>query len=240
MLIQCYVAIVCIISIHYIWKWMKSNQTKQENEYMEIKNNILKQYYDSLKQQMDLANRFRHDIANHISIVERLAAAGESPEFKEYKEKLVSVYDGLGRTGICSEPMLEAMICYKERECAEDNIKFDVSLVKFYSGVVSEMDMLNIFYETLNYIINTLRMTNIENKQIRILSKCNAGNLLLWFTYPIEQNEYRKRKRIKRTIQKKLNYIQKILDTYEGMLDTSVTEEGCTIHLLLKNEREFV
>lgn len=226
-----YEIVVVLILFVCILKRGKYRRIQQENNYLEMQSNLLDQYYIVLKKQIEVTKKFRHDIANHIAVIERLARQGAHAEMNEYQRRLKQMYDDLKLTGYSNDPIIDALVRYKVKDCKNQGIEVKAKLMEFQKGEITERDLLNVFYSILNHIIQDLELSQPPDKYIHIESKVAAGNLFLWWSYPLNTSESRKQKRNLIRAQENLHYLRTILQRYNGNIEHKVKSNERIIHV---------
>ena len=58
----------------------KEKQIKKENQILSIENAVMKEYYNTLKFQMERTRKFRHDIEKHMNLIKDIQTSKRSKQ----------------------------------------------------------------------------------------------------------------------------------------------------------------
>ena len=92
-----YIIVVSVISALFLyetlwfWRWRKNQKTEQENKNLRYENSVMKEYYDTLENQVEVVRKFHHDINKHMDVLNEMLGKMETPEIKLYSEQLEEV-----------------------------------------------------------------------------------------------------------------------------------------------------
>ena len=58
-----------LYAVSWFMRLQKEKQIKKENQILSIENAVMKEYYNTLKFQMERTRKFRHDIEKHMNLI---------------------------------------------------------------------------------------------------------------------------------------------------------------------------
>ena len=125
-----YIIVVSVLSALFLyetlwfWRWRKNQKTEQENKNLRYENSVMKEYYDTLENQVEVVRKFHHDINKHMDVLNEMLGKMETPEIKLYSEQLEEVYQEMKPVIYCSNPIVNAVLVNKAHQCEEKHIKF--------------------------------------------------------------------------------------------------------------------
>ncbi|MDD3217786.1 MAG: hypothetical protein PHC41_15630 [Lachnospiraceae bacterium] len=176
------VTAVVIMIIAGYREYLQAKQMEKENQYMEAQKNLLKEYYESLQSQIELTRRFRHDLANHIQMLEQLENRSEDKEsLRTYARQLQAEYMRLKKIDFCDDMIIDAVLRNAKSQCEEKHIDISFEMNGFRAGDIEEIDLFSIFYRVLDMGMHMLE--TLDNRmgkpQIRLKSGSVAGHLII-------------------------------------------------------------
>lgn len=118
----------------------------------------------------------RHDMGNHIQMIERLVAAGNSAEASAYLERLKGKWQELTpgiRTGT---PVMDMILLEKKKESEARGIRFECDFCYPNGTGLDAFDVSVLLYNALN---NCLESVNGENPYIKIRAFCKDSVFML-------------------------------------------------------------
>lgn len=228
-----YIVIIVLLLIVFITSWGKDRYVERENRYLEIQRVLMQQHYETLKEQIAMTRKFRHDIANHIFTLEQLAEKGKEEEAKKYKQYLVEQYEKLKQVGYCSDPLIDAVIFQKVKMCKEEGINFDVELLILQMDWMKEFDRMRFFFDLTEYAIQKIRESGTDQTKgcIHLYAKNQKGYTLIGcdITPATEKRTDRKLA---------LETIRQIAEQYDGFLQLETTKNGQNLTIAVKECRK--
>lgn len=222
-----YGVIVILLAVVFVTSWRKGRHVERENHYLEIQQNLMRQHYDTLQEQITLTRKFRHDIANHIYTLETLEQEGMEKETAEYKAYLTQQYEKLKQVGFCNDPLIDAVIYQKMKICKEKGITLDTELLTLRMETMEDFDRMQFFFELCDYGIQSVEDSQKENKKIHISAGKEAG-------YTLISCEICPVKKKKKREQFLLKGIQTIVEKYEGFLKVEQKEDTHCVQVAVK------
>lgn len=140
MILSTVVAVLFLYEVLWFWRWRKNQKTEQENKNLRYENSVMKEYYDTLENQVEVVRKFHHDINKHMDVLNEMADKMNTSEFKLYSDQLEEVYQGVKPVTYCSNPIVNAVLINKMHQCEEKHIKFTIDMMDFESKKMKEID----------------------------------------------------------------------------------------------------
>lgn len=166
---------VALIMIAYL------KALQRENMNLVLQENLIKEHYSTLKYQMEQTRKLRHDIANHIYMIEQLSMQSEKKAqlASDYKNELEKTYHVLQSKTFCEELIVDSVIKNKLRECQQKQIKADCQAERFSIGDIEIIDMLGLLYNVFDNAIEACEKLDIENRWLNVSIKNEGGTFIL-------------------------------------------------------------
>ena len=170
-------ALVIVLTIILIFYLRRLRNIQKENLRLEEKLGRTRQFYTEVENQVNHIRRYRHDLKNHIRIVEEFLETGEEyAQYEEYQELLHIMYgmqDDVNRmqsVRYCGNEVLNAICQIRQKECDQEGIPYEVEIS--YNDI-SWLDGFHLTGIIMNLLDNAFeaqkRLGPGEKKQIRFL-----------------------------------------------------------------------
>lgn len=193
--------LVAVAASLFYWYFMRKRQQLLElnNEYLLRQQDMTRQYYESMQEQIELTRKLRHDIANHLQIIESIQAAsnldleGEAA-LQRYTFELKEQYNEL-EPFYCENVVINALISNKNKICRKNHIDFQVEFRNVKFGGISEFDLVSILCNLLDNGIESCLKTDIQSKRyIRLRCHTVAGWLFIQLENSVKEPIVEKQK----------------------------------------------
>lgn len=154
---------------------------QRENTNLILQENLIREHYKTLESQIEQTRRIRHEIANHIYLLEQLAMKSEEKELlkKDYKNELEKTYQTLQSKMFCKDIMIDTAIKNKLRECQENQIQVEYREETFFIGNIARIDMMGLVYNVFDNAIEACEKVDVDKRWIRISIKNEEDRLKL-------------------------------------------------------------
>ncbi|MBR6770487.1 MAG: GHKL domain-containing protein [Lachnospiraceae bacterium] len=173
------VLVSCIIA-YIFFQRRKRKKVFDESQDLLLQQNLLQEYQAAVQEQMDMARKLRHDIANHMETMEELVKRyGEDEKVFQYMDSLREKYKGLERIHYCKDPILDSVIYNKMKICIEAGIETNIRMNFFEKGSIQEIDMLKLLYHLFNHAIEGCCQMEKGERFIELSGGCVAGHMIL-------------------------------------------------------------
>ena len=210
---------------------------------MERKNLMLqKSYYEELEQNQTAIRKIRHDMNNHLTVIQSLLCSGNHDEAEQYMKGIATQLQVHSRV-FCKNSIINAVLNSKYNLAAEHQIDcfFHIEMDKLIG--IDAISLCCLFSNTLdNAIEASLKIPNIQERHISVKARITDNS---YFTYEITNT---KRNRIteqdgrlrsdKEDIAAHglgLSNVREMVEKYNGTLDISYTEASFTVTVLIRN-----
>ena len=156
-------AVFVTIVLFQNWKALQEEQAGQqllENQIDSIKTHIegVEKLYGDLRS-------LRHDMGNHIQMIERLMAAGNSAEASAYLERLKGEWQELTPEIRTGNPVVDMILLEKKKEAEARGIRFECDFCYPNGTGLDAFDVSVLLYNALN---NCLESVNGEDPYIKV------------------------------------------------------------------------
>lgn len=170
------VSYTALVAVIYFYEQSKAAQRKEkENAMLSVQTDNIRDYISGAESLYRDIRAIRHDMRNHLAVLESLHARGENEQFDSY---LAEVRERIGSdTGISSgDPVTDVILTEKQSEAAKRGITFDCDFhypADFSGGA---LDMSIILNNALNNAIEAAGKCpeNARNIAISSMRKKNA------------------------------------------------------------------
>lgn len=204
---------------------------------------LQKSYYEELDQNQQQIRKIRHDMNNHLSVVEELLKKGDIQNALEYFENLA----GHVRTGtrrFCKDSIVNAVLN------AKYNAAEDASVDSFFHVDIDEIlgidpiSLCTIFSNTLDNAIEACRkIPEREKRRISLKARYTENGYFSCEIVNSKKNAIRKKKDAFLTDKEDarshglgIASIRDVIRRYDGTLDISYTEEEFRVVVLIKTK----
>ncbi len=210
---------------------------------MERKNLMLqKSYYEELEQNQTEIRRFRHDMNNHLSVIQTLLRSGNQEEAGQYFKEMETRLTARSRV-FCKNGIVNAVLNAKYNLASEHHIDtfFHIDLEKLTG--IDAISLCSLFSNTLDNAIEACaKIPEESERHISVKARVTENG---YFTYEIQnakRNAVTEQKgRLKSDKDDTENHglglsnVQEMVEKYEGTLDISYTEDTFTVTVLIGN-----
>ena len=202
---------------------------------------LQKSYYEELDQNQQQIRKIRHDMNNHLSVIEGLLKKGDIQNALEYFEDLA----GHVRTGtrrFCKDSIVNAVLNtkYTAAEDAAIDSFFHVDIDKILG--IDAVSLCTIFSNTLDNAIEAcLKIPETEKRHLSLKARYTDNG---YFSYEIvnsKRNEVKKKKDAFLTDKEDARShglgivsVRDVVRRYDGTLDITYTEDEFRIVILIK------
>lgn len=123
-------------------------------------------HYKYLEQRETATKKFRHDMRNHIYILQHLLEQGKTKEAKQYAGQMEQRFNALGTPISVNHGIVDAILNKYATECDEKNIDLSIKGYMPRKCKISSFDLCVIFSNLLSNAIEATE--NCTKKQIRL------------------------------------------------------------------------
>ena len=242
-----YIIVVSVISVLFLyetlwfWRWRKNQKTEQENKNLRYENSVMKEYYDTLENQVDVVRKFHHDINKHMDVLNEMVDKTETSEFKVYSDQLEELYQDVKPVTYCSNSIVNAVLVNKMHQCEEKHIKFMIDMMDFESQKMKEIDLVALLSNLLDNAIEECERVQRESEKIISIHGWRIRNNLFLEVKnttekkQIDQSTF-KTKKDPRSHGVGMKIIKEIIETYDGMTEIQIENAEIEIFIQIPNK----
>ena len=210
---------------------------------LERKNLMLqKSYYEELELNQNEIRRFRHDMNNHLSVIESLVRSGNQEEAEHYFKEMETQLAARSRV-FCKNSIVNAVLNAKYNQAQEHQIDcfFHIDLEKLTG--IDAISLCCLFSNTLdNAIEASVKIPDPKERHLSVKARITENG---YFTYEImnaKKNAVLEQKGILKSDKDEtehhgfgLSNVKEMVEKYNGTLDISYTEDTFTVTVLIRN-----
>ncbi len=156
-------AVLAIVVIFQRWKTSQEEQAGQQLLESQIDN--IKAHLEGVEKLYGDLHSLRHDMGNHIQMIERLMAAGNSAEASAYLERLKGEWQELTPEIRTGNPVVDMILLEKKKEAEARGIRFECDFCYPNGTGLDAFDVSVLLYNALN---NCLESVNGEDPYIKV------------------------------------------------------------------------
>lgn len=150
---------ICIPTLFLLIGYILYQQNRNDREFI-----AQQAYYNALsemmKQKEQEISEIRHDIANHLSVMEEMSKDKQGQDILQKIDRGYGVVTGV--------PVLDCLISEKEKQCFEKEITFQVKSGLLGEISISEFDLISLFANLLDNAIEAAEKTDEKSVDLSI------------------------------------------------------------------------
>lgn len=232
----CAATLITSMGCCYLCTYMaKIVRTDMELETMRYQ----KSYYQEIESSQQTVRRMRHDMKNHLSVVETLLRDGRYEKAEEYLHGLDQEFAS-GTKIYCPDPVVNAVLNAKMEKAEEEGIACEYEVDLKESAALTDIELCSLFANTLDNAIEAcVKIRERENRRITLKVRSVNGH----FSYEIvntKENKVTERngsfdtdKEDKGSHGIGLWNVRQIVQKYEGEMDVSYTDDMFSVTILI-------
>lgn len=176
---QVFAGVFIILVIFATLLYMDYSSVTQQIEELERQRGIMKEYCNTLDNQISQTRQLRHDMNNNLQVMSALVEAEEYDELKQYlaewsahsvKEK-VKRYSNIA--------VVDALLMQKQTNCEQNGIEFSAAMSHIELQGVSEFDFVTILFNLLDNAIDGCKSIESGKKQIELICSCLYNQVII-------------------------------------------------------------
>lgn len=157
-----------------------AKEVQRENYALNIENAVMKEYYETLSNQIDRNRKFHHDIDNHMVTIKSMIDDDVNKEtVSEYANEIKEEYKKIGTLEYCANPVVNAVIQNKSKQCKQVGIEFDVQIERFDISNIKETDFIALMANVLDNAIEECERIDVDDKVARLKMGSLEKNLFI-------------------------------------------------------------
>lgn len=232
----CAAALITSMGCCYLCTYMaKIVRADMELETMRYQ----KSYYQEIESSQQTVRRMRHDMKNHLSVVETLLRDGRYEKAEEYLHGLDQEFASKTRV-CCPDPVVNAVLNAKMERAQEEGIACEYQVDLKEAAALTDIELCSLFANTLDNAIEAcVKIKDREKRRTTLKARSVNGH----FSYEIvnaKENKVTERNGSFETDKEDkgshgigLWNVRQIVQKYEGEMDVSYTDETFSVTILI-------
>lgn len=220
---------VMILSLCYVYfaniskSYHMNIVLEAENKQMEKRIEIQKESYNQISEQMNNTKRLRHDMKQHIYVMESFLNKGEYKNLSDYLSSYKSSFDVLETEIFCNNPTINALLHYYCVCAKKNSIKFKVSVSANKDIPVCDTDLSIIFGNLIENALEACARQSQSKKAISIYGTADENKLMFCIKNTFDKNILLKEGKFLSS--KRDDYgigiesVKKVIKKYNGVID---------------------
>lgn len=173
-----FMVLTMLMSLYIIRRTIKINRENSRREIIEDRYKQLSLQYENLRNSYLSYKKLRHDLNDHIRIINGLAQRGENTELSEYTKKLTEDWDSLTAATFCDLPAADIILSEKYSIAVGHGIDTDFLLSGIKQLETDSVYLCSILSNLLNNAIEAAAQSTGE-RFIRLRSDIQMNNLVI-------------------------------------------------------------
>ena len=160
------ISVIAVLVITVIFQnWKTSQEEQSGHELLESQINTIKTHIGEIEKLYGDIRSLRHDMGNHIQMIEHLMGSGNTAEASAYLERLKIEWQELTPEIRTGNPITDMILLEKKKEAEMCGIRFESDFRYPENTKLDAFDVSVILYNALN---NCMESVNGEKPYIRI------------------------------------------------------------------------
>ena len=178
-----------ILVIRYIVHVSRENSRRElvENQY-----ELLCAQYGELRGSYVAYKKLRHDLKDHVRVIEGLSRRGKTDELTEYANNIIENWDTLSSKTFCDVPAVDVVLADKYSVAAAKNIRADFAVSGISEVGADSVYLCSIFANLLNNAIEAAEQCG-GSPYVELRSGISMGNLVITCRNGIPQTRREKK-----------------------------------------------
>ncbi len=155
-------------------------RTQNELALLRCETHMQLSYVEEAQRRYERTRAFRHDVRNHLTVLDGLLKAGETERASDYLKNLETVSEGLSFPVSTNNPVIDILLGEKLGSIRAGGTETDISVTLPYPCGIEDMELCVIFANALDNALHALDSVR-DKKALCIYTKCQGDFLLLEF-----------------------------------------------------------
>ncbi len=134
-------------------------------------------YYEDLRNREQQMRTLRHDLRNHLNVLQGLLERKEMEKAQDYLKKLVGSPALQGSRRICANELVNVVLCCKQEEMENLKLKPDILVAVPENLPIADMDLCALFGNALDNAIEAAE--SARDRVISVQARADCGMLML-------------------------------------------------------------
>lgn len=179
--IGCFVMILCLgyVSFVNIYRSYRMNIILEvEKQQMEKRIKIQKESYNQITEQINNTRKLRHDMKQHIHVMESFIMNSEYENLSKYLASYKSNFDGIKTELFCENSTINALLHYYYLYAKKLDIDFNISISAYKNIPIFDTDLSIIFGNLIENAIEACSRQTHGKKTIKIYGVADDNKLM--------------------------------------------------------------
>lgn len=181
-----------VINIFVVQYIFRINCAQLRRELIENQYDLLCSQYDELRNNYVVYKKLRHDLKDHIQVIDGLSHSGNTSDLTEYTGKLLNSWDSLSSKTFCDVPAVDIVLANKYSIAVSENIRTDFTVTGVSCANADNVYMCSIFANLLNNAIEAAVQSD-EAPFIELKSGIIMGNFIITCRNSMPQKKINKK-----------------------------------------------
>lgn len=228
--------ILQLLSFFSMFSTLYAYGRMSENFKMEAAMSLLKQeahaqknYVAEAKLRYERTRAFRHDIKNHLSVLNGLLKIGTIKQAQEYLKQLDFVTNTLSFPIHTNNPIVDIILCDKLSLIRQHDVKFEATLSLPQTSTLEDLDLCVIFSNAVDNAIHACTQQSSGIKYIHILGERQGDFYMLEFKNTCSSEQAFSAEKVGTG----LSNIETITKKYGGAITIESTPSSFCLNVLL-------
>lgn len=211
---------------------IKALTFEKEQEIIEEQNNFYKNQLELMKENEKLIKSNRHDLKNHIAVLNSLILENENSKAKEYLDELYNNFFEEKKYFSTGNDIIDAIVNYKLNSIEEEKIdfNFNADISSTTNSYISSYDMTVILGNLIDNAIEACKKLDDCEKKIILKIKDNKGKLSIYVQNKFDGNIQIRYDQIVTTKENKIEHgygiknIKRVVENNKGIFNFEIID----------------
>lgn len=216
-------------------------QKEKTYNIIDIKNEMMKDYYTEKDENYNETRKLIHDFQNHILCIDFLMKDNEFDAAKQYIDSINEASNSLDNLIRSGNNIMDAVLNQKSSYCQKFDINFKVDLIPVNEIGIKSIDLCAILSNLIdNAIEASMKIDTEEDKNVKVKINEYKNYLLISVSNNCKINPLTGLQRFKTTKPNSKNHglgikiVENAVNKYNGSIEYTWEKEVFTVKILLK------
>lgn len=173
-----YMVISILLTVLVIRYSIRISKEQAKQEFVVNQYNLLSSQYDQLRNNYVNYKKLRHDLKDHINVINGLSQKADKEELTEYTSKLLKNWDSLSAKTYCDVPAIDIILAEKYNMAAANHIRTNFLVGSIKEAQLDNVYLCSIFSNLLNNALEASKYCT-TNPYIELKSSIQLSNLVI-------------------------------------------------------------
>ncbi len=211
-----------------------------ENKLLKQQNLAYENQFEIEKLSMEEMKSIRHDIKNHILVLNSIYKRGKAQEFEEYISKIISDIDNENKMVNTNNFIVDSILNVKLKELANENVKLTTDIRIQSKLNILSYDLTTILSNLIDNAITAVRKCE-DSRKLSLYMHCVKGSLIILIDNSFNENIIVENGSFKTTKKQTgehgigIKNIKDAVEKYNGDIRIDYTENLFSVEILIPN-----